>query len=239
MQKLFLFLFLTLTYLQAQSNFAQTVLKIDSVNKDLATAHSNVNFSKGASGIVIRNFDNEHETIIADAFVLSDQNGVLTLKLTPYDGLEQDVLPSYDIKAKAGDKLILNHLYSRALIIAPNQKSYEQIKQNYSNFQWVHPDLFASKLVSSFKAKPTKEQFQEECKEDMIGLLFFAIGDKAYIVDCKSFGVLGYSPVSPSPTQITPFYTRIKNVKGRLGGLFGGDEIDDFNSYYTKLLGGK
>jgi len=237
MQKIFWIISLCLGLLHAQSNFSQTKLKIDSIKGDIATLHASGDFSKGASGIVIKKFDDKHEAIIANAIVISNKNSTITLKLLPYDGLEQDVLPNYDISPKVGDEVILNHLYNRALIIAPNQDSYNQITRDYSNFDWVHPDLFAVKLISSLKAKPTKEQFQDECKDDSIGLIFFIIKNRAYAVDCKSFYPIGYSPVTPTKKKLTPFYSRIKDIRGKLGGLFGGDKIKDFDSYYSKLLG--
>jgi len=237
MQKIILFLSLCLALLNAQSNFSKTELKIESIKGNLATTHTVKDFTKGASGVVVRKFDDKHEAIIANVIVAENKNSVLTLQIKPYDGLYQDVLPNYDITPKVGDEVILNHLYNRALIIAPNQDSYNQVSKDYSNFEWIHPDLFAVKLISSYKAKPTKEQFQDECKDDNIGLLFFVIRDRAYAVDCKSFEPIGFSPVKASAEEIKPFYSRLKTIKGKLGGLIGGDKIKDFNSYYSKLLG--
>ncbi|RUM65991.1 MAG: hypothetical protein DSZ06_04085 [Sulfurospirillum sp.] len=239
MQRIFLFVSIFLGLLHAQSNFSQTEFTIDSVKGDLITINTNQNFAKGASAVVLRKFDDQHEAIIANAVVIEGKNSKLILKLSPYNDLTQDVLPNYDIPPKAGDKVLLNHLYNRAMIIAPNQESYLKVRRDYSNFDWVHPDLFALKLVSSFHSKPTKEQFQEECKDDTIGLIFFVIKDKTYIVDCKSFKAISYSPITPATKKTKPFYSRLKETRGKLGGLFGGDKIDDFDRYYTKLLTGK
>ncbi len=239
MKKILLLLVLIFSSIFAQNNFSPLFTKIKSISGNLALIDGQSDIATGVSGVVIREFDKEHETIIAQATVVKNNQGEITLQLSKFDDLQQDVLPTYKIPPKIGDKVMLNYHYNRAMIIAPSKENYDEIQKNYSNFNWVHPDIFATFLSSKFKADPTRENFQDECREDSIGLLIFAIKDKAYVVDCKTFTPIQSSPITPSKSIKTPFYTRIKEVKGRMMGLFGGSSVKDYNSYYTKLLGGR
>ncbi len=209
---------------------------IEKFNKGYAVVTAPKALPIGVSGIVLRNFDNTHEAIIANAVVVQAAGSHLALKLTPYRDLQQDVLPTYNIAPKVGDRVVLQHHYSRILPIVPDKASFDALVSRYPNLTWVHPDLYASALESSFHSKPNRENLQAECRDDSIGLLLFQINDKDYFVDCKSFHVIDTQPATPATTFLTPFYNRLGKIKGRFMGLFGGGTITDFNHYYSQLL---
>jgi len=224
-------------YLFAQNSFGPISATIQKIDGNKAYINSSSDLSLGVSGVVIHKFDSSHEAIIASATITKNQNGNIELKLSKFDDIKQDVLPKYNISPKIGDEVLLNYHYNRSMIIAPNKESYDRVLENYKGFEWVHPDIFATFISSKLNATPTKENFKEECRSDDIGLLFFVINGGVYVVDCKTFSIIQKSQITPSTTSQTPFYTRI-NVKGRMMGFFG-DKVKDYNSYYTKLLGGK
>ena len=217
------------------SNHYQT--EIRTINKDIVTVKNNKDVALGSTGIVLHQFDADHQTIIAKVEAISKMNDTMMLKLSQYLGVKQDALPSYNITPQVGDKVILNFLYNRALAIVPNINSYKMITRSYNNIIWTHPDIFASKLSIEYTPRPTKKEFQEICSSENIGLLFFHIDQTGYFVDCNSFVVLDKIPLPQTKNIQLPFYTRIQNIKSRFS-IFGGDKgITDYNSYYKKLLG--
>ncbi len=190
----------------------------------------------GSSGIVIHNFDKEHRTIITKAVVTKKDGTNMYLKLYYYKDLNMDALPSYKIVPKIGDTVIFNYLYKRILPIVPNKEAFEKFKQTFPRIDVIHPDLFAYELAVESNTAPKLSDFRKECNDDDFGLLFFALNDEGYFVDCTSFKVIGKLPFPVEGKKETPFYTRIKNIKPKFFGL-GSDEIKNFDSYYKKLLG--
>jgi hypothetical protein len=222
--------------LYAQVSLIPQNTQIVSFDKNRAIVNAPTDIAIGSSGVVLRSFDANHKTIIASCKVIKKVGNQLHLALYKYDGLKQDILPTYNIPVKVGDKVILNYQYNRALAITPDAATYKNLTTGYSTFDWVHPDIFAASLSASFAPNPSRETFKDECNQDSIGLLLFAIKDKAYFVDCRSFAVLSSMPIAPSTTAKSPFFTRIEGIKGRLFGLLGGKDIKNYDSYYTKLL---
>jgi len=224
-------------YLFAQTNFAPQSATIKAIKGDRAYINSSSDLSIGVSGVVIHKFDSSHEAIIASATITKNQNGNIELRLSKFDDIKQDVLPNYNILPKVGDKIILNYHYNRAMIIAPSKEAYKRVQEDYKGFDWVHPDIYATFLSTKLNATPTKDSFITECKNDIMGLLFFVIKDRVYVVDCKTFSIIQNSPTIKSKTVKKPFYTRV-DIKGRVMGFFA-DKVKDYDSYYTKLLGGE
>ena len=190
----------------------------------------------GSSGVVVHYFDKEHSTIVARAELVSKNK----IEFRVFDALKQENLPIPKILPKEGDKVILNYLYDRALIIAPNFKTYDYITKKYPKLEWLHPDLFAAELSKSKNPAPTKEDFKNFCNRYYAGLIFFAIKDKGYFVDCYSFKKIDVENIKVQDTQIKlPFYTRIKEIESGWFSFYGASEIKDYNIYYTNLLESK
>ncbi len=211
--------------------------QIKTINQDIITVDDNRGIAVGSTGIVIHQFDTNHQTIIAKVEVISKFNNSMMLKLSKYKGVKQNALPSYNIPPQVGDKVILNFLYNRALAIVPNIESYKMVTRSYSNIIWTHPDIFAAKLSIEYSPKPTKKEFQEICSTENLGLLFFHIENSGYFVDCNSFVTIEKIPLPQTQNINLPFYTRIKDIKSRFSA-FGGDKgITNYNVYYKKLLG--
>ncbi len=236
MKNIFMLLILLSVTLMAQTNFSPYETDILAVNKEGVIIKNNPDIEIGTTGVIVHFFDAVHRTIIANVEVIKKGTDKLLLKVSPFDAIAQEALPDYNIPPKVGDKVILNFLYNRALAIVPDEETYHTVTRSYDVFTWLHPDLFAVSLAKSYTPTPDKERFQKECIAQNIGLLFFAIKQKGYFVDCRSFKTLNTIPLPEAKSVKIPFYNRLDSIKGRLFGLFGGKGINDYNSYYAHLI---
>lgn len=223
----------------AQTNFNPYHANITAVDKNIVTIPEASEIALGTTGVVMQSFDKNHKTIIAAVSVIKKEGGKIFLQLSKFDALSQEVLPTYSIRPKVGDEVILNFLYNRALAITPDATIYSIVTKSYNAFDWLHPDIFAASLATAYNPTPTKETFQATCKEQNIGLLLFAIKDRGYFVDCNSFQTINSIPLPIAATAKSPFYNRLEKIKGRLFGLFGGKGVKDYNAFYTNLLTNK
>ena len=240
MLKIFILLFtLLLTTLVADINLQPHETKINKTDKGYLHIDDSKDFQIGSSGVVIHLFDDNHQTIVATITVVDKKDGIAILKYKNFSGPVQNALPSYKIAPKKGDKVILNYLYERALAITPNKKTLNYINEKFDFIDWIHPDIFASKLSINYTPKPEKIDFKNECRDDDFALLFFVIEDRGYFVDCNSFQILHQTEMEKETGKITmvPFYNRLKEIKGRMFGVMGGEGINDYNTYYKNLLG--
>ena len=190
----------------------------------------------GSSGIVIHYFDKIHSTIVARAELI-DKNKI---EFKVFDALKQKALPTPNILPKAGDKVILNYLYNRGLIIAPNYKTYKNIIKNHNKIEWLHPDLFAAQLSKEKNPAPTKENFKNFCNRYAVGIIYMAISNKGYFVDCYSFKRVYEEPLNMdySETRL-PFYSRVKEIESSWFNFYGDNEVKDYTNYYMNLMESK
>ncbi len=190
----------------------------------------------GSSGVVIKRFDNKHSTIIAGAVVEKKERDKMRIKFIMFDMLEQSALPPLRVMPQKGDTVILNYLYNRAFVIAPNEDTYLSVLSDFPEISWIHPDILAAFLSKEYNPTPKKEDFQKVCKQNTSMLLFFAIDKKGYFVDCNSFKVIKEENFQVKEGNVTlPFYSRIGAIES---GLFSfSNSIKNYESYYKKLLG--
>jgi hypothetical protein len=223
----------------AYTSFTPYQTKVSQVDKQYITINDSSNFLVGSTGVVLHAFDDEHKTIVSTVEVISKKDSKAVLKYRTFNGLKQDALPSYSIAPQAGDTIILNYLYNRAMAIVPNKETLQSVTTKFNSMDWIHPDILGSKLAIDYTTTPSKEEFQQECQQDGFSILFFAIEDKGYFVDCNSFKVLIKADIA-QPSQepaVVPFYTRIaKEIKGRVFGIMG-KGIGNYTTYYKALLG--
>ena len=234
------YLLVSITSLTAQTNFSPYHTKVLKTDGKYLYIQDSQNFSIGSSGIVMHSFDETHKTIVATVKVVEKKDGQAILKHTKFKALEQSALPSYNITPISGDKVTLNYLYKRATAVVPDAQTLQFVTSKFSDIEWVHPDIFASKLAVDYSPIPTKEDFLAECTQNSYALVFFAIQDNGYFVDCNSFKILAKTKLPQSSTKeapMVPFYTRLKEIKGRMFGLMGGDGITNYDNYYKKMLG--
>lgn len=188
----------------------------------------------GASGVVIKQIKNA-TSIISRASVVGREGGFLKLKLKEFTMLEQKALPTLDVKVEVYDKVLLNFLYDRALLIAPDEASYKQVQQALSEVYFMHPDILGAYMVREFKLSPKRKDFALFCSNNALGIVGFVLKDKVKFVDCQDFTPLFEQPLNLSVAKPqTPFYS---NITAYRKNVFNVSErrIKDYYDYYEGI----
>jgi len=224
-----------------QADFLPKLFQTKISQTDGQTSWIDANLPIGSSGIVVHSFDDTHKTITAEAIVTEKKDGKIKVTFQKFKRLRQPALPEYNIKPQKGDLLILNYFYNRILPIVPNKSQLDNFTTKYGRYyDIIHPDIFASQLYFDHEPKPSKEEFVKSCYQNDSSLIYFAIEDKGYFVDCNSFKVIAQEPLAQAVENQKaqkPLYSRLPKIKTRLGGLISDENIGDYNLYYKKLLG--
>ena len=173
------------------------------------------NLKIGQSGIVEHTYKNNQSLIVANAYVVESNNSHSILSLHPFLNIKQNALPTSNKKPINGDTLILNYLYKASLIIAPNQDAFTSARAKYKKNNFLHSDLFAAQLKYNMEPLPSKKTIIDFTSSQNIGTLFVIIKEKVYILDTKTFSIIGTDFISYNfiDEQEMPFYTRILNIK--------------------------
>ncbi len=173
------------------------------------------NLRVGQSGIVKHVYENGKSLVVANALVISSDSTSSTVKLVPFLDIKQNAIPTSNRKAQEGDEVIINYLYDSSLIIAPSQDAFLATREKYVDNNFLHSDLFASKLKTNAEPLPSKETIQDFAISQNIGTLFFIIKNKVYIVDSKTFAILEQEDIAYNFTQDEkmPFYTRVEKIE--------------------------
>jgi len=235
MKKIFFSLFLvSLTLLNAK--FLEYKTKILSIDGNTATVKNSADVQIGSSGIVLHNYSKKHSTIVAKVIAVDKTGDYIKIRFRKFGDLKQDVLPVPKILPSVGDIVILNYLYNQALPITPNYKTYKEVTLKHSDIKWLHPDLFAAKLFADSNPSPNKDDFQNMCKDYSFNLLYFAINQKGYFVDCNSFKVIKQENLDIKDNKIiVPFYSRVKDIDASWLS-FGKSKITNYANYYQMLI---
>lgn len=192
----------------------------------------------GMSGFIVRHFDDNHSSIIANVRVSSlnaDTNRAL-IDISSYDGLRQNSLPSGNWKAKANDEVVIAYDYERALFIAPNDDAYAVFTKSIPNVEWVHPDTFATYLSHEGHPTPLVEDFHQFCTSSSIGLLYIQTGEILFTLDCKNFELLETaSIVNNKKASVTPFYSRVPAIRANWFGA-GSSRLESYEPYYLEEI---
>ncbi len=232
MKNLILFLLLLPLWVIAKDH---TVTKVEDDTLFIERSEAAV----GTSGIVLHKINESYETILARVEVMANEANVTKLKVVAFEDLFQEALPKLKMKPSVGDRVRLEWMHDRVLLIAPSQESYQIVSSAQRDKSFVNSDLFAVKLSREGHPSPLKEDFQNFCADYNIGVVQLIIGKKLYKVDCYSFKVLERIDVDfPDTETKVPFYSRVKEINADWWGE-GSDEITDYPAYYKKLLGEK
>ena len=138
---------------------------------------------------------------------------------------------------KEGDRVRIGLLGKSMSIIAPDQKRYMEVRALRPDVFWIHPDIFGVALKEEGNPVPEKKDFQQFCKENVIGTLVFALDDAVYDVDCVSFKVIDKKLLPyQSEKAEKPFYNRVGDIERGFFD-FGQETIGDFSPYYKSILG--
>ncbi len=192
----------------------------------------------GVSGFVVRRFNEEHSAIIANAVVVEVDatNHQATVAFSAYNGLKQEALPRGKWYPQDGDEVQLAFAYDRALLIAPDRDLYGEITSKGERIRWVSPDLFAAMLSERGHPTPLRQDIQDFCDANMVGLLYLYAQQNLWTLDCRSFQLLQITPLSytVSAPQL-PFYSRIKDIREALWGE-GSSPMKEYDPYYLQLI---
>lgn len=189
----------------------------------------------GSSGIVMHTFNNGESSIIARAVVTDKSAGFATVRFEVFQALSQPALPVPGILPKVGDKVILNYLYNRAIIVVPNEEIYTQIINSFPSIHFINPDLAASHLNAYRKPNPSRDDFRKICAQTVAGLIFIAMDKKAVFADCGSFEILKSFETGEVKNYQVPFFS---NVYGISPAWWKWDSayIANYNKHYKFLL---
>lgn len=224
---------------QINQMFEEYKTQLGSVYKNRATINDSDKIFVGSSGIVMHSFDESSKTIIARATVLAKDGIRALVELSPYDSLTQNTFPKALIIPKENDEIIINYLYGRSLIIAPNYETYKVIVNYFDKFDWVHPDILAAHLAKARVSAPGQKEFKKMCDINLSGLITINVAQKAYFVDCISFKILKtVSLPKIEDDEITlPFYSRISSYIDSSFLIWKGTKISSYESHYNIILG--
>ncbi len=221
--------------LNANGLYKDFKTNILSISGNRATIKNSKDIVVGSSGIVIHKFGNNTSSIIARVDVIDKSGDKATLEFHTYKALKQAALPIPGIAPKVGDKVILNYMYDRALIVAPNYKIYSEITKHFKNITWIHPDVAGAYLAEHYRPNPDRKVFQKICKQNVASLIFFALNNEAVFVDCNNFKIVKRLKGGRVKNAQLPFYTRIKGIDTSWFS-FSSKKMDSYSNYYKKLI---
>jgi len=170
---------------------------------------ANIISSTSHYGIIDKNISKmggyliQQNKIIAKVISLGNNQ----IKYLPFEKLQNRALATIKVKPQKGDKVIFGLYNFRALIIAPDQKSYLNIKNSYPNITFVDSDIFATYINTA----PKKEDFIQFCRDYNVGIIDFIL-DKEYIVDCETFYTLEEKNTTIKPYS-KPFFITYSKIK--------------------------
>lgn len=200
------------------------------------TAKINItNLNIGHSGIIIKKNHN-NTIIITQAIVINSNNTDSTLEFIDNNIIQQNAIPTTKLIPENGDNFILNHLYTTSLLIVPNLKAKDNVKKLYPNHNFLDEDFFAAHLKIILKPIPKKETITNFAQSQQIGTIFIVVKNNLYILDSITFKIIDTISLTYSDESTNvPFLTKIKDIKSGFWD-FSGEEIEDYNNYYLKLL---
>lgn len=94
--------------------------RVAQLDKNFILIKDEPNIAIGASAIVVKQIKNA-TSIISRASVVAKDGKFAKLELKPFTMLAQKALPELDVKVETGDEVLVNFLYDRALLIAPDE----------------------------------------------------------------------------------------------------------------------
>lgn len=235
MKKFLLFLAAACLGFAAEFSMREYKAPLISVDEGVGTIIDSPSIVTGSSGVVMHRFDNLQSSIIARAVVTQKGGGFAKVRFEVFDALEQKALPLPGILPKSGDELVLNYLYDRSLIVAPNKEIYSEVVGAFKGVTFIHPDIVGSYLSYEYKPNPSRDDFRKMCNQSAAGLIFIAMNNEAVFADCQSFEPLKRFQSGAVKYYQLPFYTRVKDID-TVFWKWGSEQISDFDRHYKALL---
>lgn len=213
---------------------SETILEIDSINKDILILKIDEKHSAikvGKSGFVISTYD-KVEYINALVVVTKIDEKYIRVKVVQKNPFKKDNL-AYVKKDILIDDIVAFNLFDKsAFLIAPNKNTYYKVKSLLKK-KFLSPEIVISKFGHS---SIDKEDLQELAKEYLIGYVYIVYDNTIATVDAFSMKVLEKRKIQVDSTDYKrPFFAY---------GVETFDIIDaiknitpfDYNEYYKQLL---
>lgn len=196
----------------------------------------NPSIELNSSGIIMHKLG-KYSTIVARAKVVEKKNNLAKVEFKIFKMLAQRAMPTPIIMPKKGDTLILNYLYDRVVIVAPNRQSYRQILRELQDKKMdvVSSDLLAAYLIDVYSKIATRKTLRGFCRANAVGTLVIALKKKAYLFDCINFDKLANLKVDFYKGQQKPFYSNITRTRGEIIKIFE-NNMGDYYFYYKQLI---
>ena len=212
------------------------ILNVDEKNNKATIKIAKIDV--GMSGFIVHALSDERKTILKNIVVESfdKESQIATLKMSKYDVLKHNALPSGNWRVEVGDTAVLAFGYTRGLLVAPSEEIYHRITKATTNLQWIHPDIFATILSFSGHPTPLKEDFKQLSLATSVGLVFIYLDQRLFTLDSKSFKILNISDAPLVQDDVVlPFYMRVKEIDASWWGE-GSDELEEYEPHYYSLL---
>lgn len=230
-----MFIFCFVLTLNAQElKFKPYEDQIIRVEDNFAYIKDDESFVLGSSGVVYRDF-NSSRSIIARVSVVEKKDKLAKLELGVFDMLEQSALPVPFVLPEAQDGVMMNFLYDRALIVAPDKQSYDYISTTFNELNFISSDILGAYLIQKSKTAPNRNDFRNVCSSNALGLIVFALDTKAKFVDCQTFTLVYEIDIPKASSTQTPFYSRISGYKSHILD-FKAEKLNDYYEYYEALV---
>lgn len=210
--------------------------------KDNKTTIDIGNLIIGQSGVVIHIYDNDKRLIVANAEVIQSNETSSVIKFSKFNDIKQDAIPTSKRTVQKDDILVLNYLYTASLLIAPNLETFQTVRSSFKYNNFLHSDIFATKLKVDNMPFLTKKYIQDYAIDQNLGTIFLVANQKVYVLDTKTLKILTSYDISydESKTEM-PFYTRVTDIeKSNLDidfDVFSSKEDLKYDQYYKQLLG--
>lgn len=201
-------------------------------------------FKIGQSGIILTHKEG-YNVIIANARITQIKDGVAYAEYAPFDSIEQKYLPTPTATPAQGDEVLFGGFYNKAIAIAPDQTSYNQILSYNENLppqeqtHFMHIDVFAAFLAKDGINDPKPKHFKDFCSTYSIGLIYVFASNGINVLDCQSFALLEEIALPKPSLEHTnsPFFSRIANINtGSLASKLRSKKSRQYFSYYDNLL---
>ena len=195
----------------------------------------------GETGLVWHKFDENYKSIIAYATIIRIDSGVAYATLDNQDILEQKYLPLPTNKPIINDEIFFRTLNNLAFIIAPTLESYDRVRMQHPQVQFLNSDLIMGYLfdVGGFDPKP--KFFNKVCQVYNVGLLYVVTTNKLNILDCQSLVVLQQYDFDTSEAKsnktIAPFFFFFQYASsGSLDGVLKSKKSRQYFEYYDTFV---
>ena len=236
LKKIFLALFAIHLYLYAADINNKVLISIpkqDSTQDSAIVKIPALDLKVGESGIITREV-NGNTFILGTAIVDEINDDIASISTRDFNNIKDKYMPTPLASPSEGDKIIFRILYDKALLLAPNQSTYQEIVNANKSIDFIHPDVFISYLASDDINEPKKDDFRGFCDKFDIGLVFITKENSIDVLDCQSFRVIAQDSITLKDTNAQkPFFTRIGDES--LGELLDMEKVGGYFDYYGNM----